>query len=155
MGVDGMLKKELFYIISEMFLVICVMFLSYKLWDNFDQTDYSIAKYYDNTKEVDLVYESNNENGLVGNNIVVSVHNISDKKNNKDIIFKLNKNIALENIKINEQIYNLKDIYIEEDQDYNYFLIDNINLKGYETRVYFIDLISEDNLYDYQFITEL
>ena len=121
----------------------------------FDQTDYKIAKYYDNTKEVDLVYESNSDNGYVGNNIVVSIHNISDKLNDKEVIFKLNKNIDTDSIKINEINYNLKDIYLNSDEIYNYYLIEKVSLQGYETKVYFIDINDDKNIYDYEFITEL
>lgn len=150
-----MYKNEIFYIISEILFAIFIIIFGYYIWDGFDQTDYNIAKYYDNTKEVDLVYESNMDNGYVGNNIVLSIHNISDKLNNKEIIFKLNKNSDLNNIMINDTIYSLSDNYINSDDNYNYYLIENINLKGYETKVYFIDLNYDSNIYDYEFITEL
>ena len=150
-----MYKNEVFYIISEIFFAIFIIIFGYYIWSGFDQTDYKIAKYYDKTKEVDLVYESNMDNGYIGNNIVVSVHNISDKINDKDIIFKLNKNSELTSIKINETIYNLNDIYIDNDENYNYYLIENAKLKGYETRVYFIDLVTDNYIYDYEFLTEL
>lgn len=148
-------KGEIFYIITEIFFAIFIILFGSYIWDGFDQTDYKIAKYYDKTREVDLIYESNMDNGYVGNNIVVSVHNISDKINNKEVIFKLNKTINLNSIKINQSVYNLNDIFMVNDENYNYYLIENANLEGYETRVYFIDLLSEDTLYDYQFITEL
>ena len=149
-----MYKNEIFYIISEILFAIFIIIVGYFIWDGFDQTDYNIAKYYDNTREVDLIYESNFDNGYEGDNIVVSVHNISDKLNNKDIIFKLNKNSNLNNIKINESFYSLNDNYISSDDNYNYYLIENINLKGYETKVYFIDL-NNNNVFDYEFITDL
>ena len=149
-----MYKNEIFYIISEILFAIFIIIFGYYIWYGFDQTDYNIAKYYDNTKEVDLVYDSNVDNGYIGNNIVLSIHNISDKLNNKEVIFKLNKNNNLNNIMINESIYSLKDNFINSDDSYNYYLIENINLEGYETKVYFIDL-NENNIYDYEFITEL
>lgn len=150
-----MYKNELFYIISEILFAIFIIVFGYYIWSGFDQTDYNIAKHYDNTREVDLVYESNHDKGYVGNNVIVSVHNISDKLNNKEIIFKLNKNVNLDTIKINESVYSLKDIYINNDENYNYYLIEDADLYGYETRVYFIDLLTDNDLYDYQFITEL
>lgn len=154
MGVDGMFK-DIFSIILEMIFSIFIIFFGYYIWDGFDQSDYKIAQYYDNTKEVQLVYESNIDNGYVGNEIVLSVHNISDKNNNKDVIFKLKKDIDIKNISINNILYNLNDIYINNDEFYNYYLIEDAKLNGYETRVYFIDIESDEFIYDYEFITEV
>lgn len=153
------LYRELFYLLTEISFSIFIIIFGYYIWDNFDQTDYNIAKYYDNTKEVELVYESSIDNGLINNNTVVSIHNISDKLNSKDVILKINKNNSLDNLKIgiNDDNYNLSDLFINNDDLYNYYLIENANLSGYETRVYFIDFISDNNilLNDYEFITEL
>ena len=149
-----MYKNEIFYILSEIIFCIIIIIFSYYIWDNFDLTQYNIAKYYDNTKEVEIVYESDADKGYLGNNVVLSVHNISNKLNNKNVIFKLSKNIILNDIMINNKLYNLNDIYISDDEFYNYFLIENINLDSYETKVYFIDLI-DNNIYDYEFITEI
>lgn len=72
MGVDGMYKNELIYIISEILFSIFIIVFGYIIWSGFDQTDYNIAKHYDNTREVDLVYESNHDKGYVGNNVVIT-----------------------------------------------------------------------------------
>ena len=151
--------KEVCYLITEIVFAIFIIIFGYFIWDNFDQTDYNTAKYYDNTKEVDLVYESNIDNGIINNNTVVSIHNISNKLNNKDVILKINKDNNLDNLKIdvNKEEKSLNDLYISNDDVYNYYLIENTNLKGYETKVYFIDFkLSNNNLLnDYEFITEI
>lgn len=151
--------KEILYLISEICFSILIIIFGYYIWDNFDQTNYNIAKYYDNIKEVQLVFESNVDKGFKNNNSVVSIHNVSDKINNKDIILKINKENYLNNVKldINTINYNLNELFINSDEVYNYYLIENINLNGYETKTYFIDFIIENNilLNDYEFITEL
>lgn len=158
-GLNMNFYKELFYILFEMFFSVFIIIFGYFIWDNFDKTEYQIAKYYDNIKTVELVYESNIDKGIQNNNTVVSVHNISNKINAKDIILKINKNNKLDDIKldINKKNYSLDDLYIREDNIYNYYLIENINLIGYETKTYYIDFeLNNDNLlYDYEFITEL
>lgn len=147
--------KYIFSLIFEIILCSIIIFITYILWDNFDQTNYNIAKYYDNTKEVDLIYESNIDNGYSGNNVVLSLHNISDKNNDKDIIFKINKDTYIEYLKVNEVDYYLCDKLINEDKTYKYYLIDNVKLEGYETKIYYVNLITNNNIYDYQFVTEL
>jgi len=154
MGVDWIDMKDIFIYISEILLSLFLIIFSYYVWSGIDQTDYNTAKYYDNIKEVQLVYDSAIDNNNVGNNIVLSIHNISNKKNNKDILFKINKNVILDNVIINSNNYNLSDIYYKEDEIYNYYLIEKAQLNGYETRVYFVDLISDNSIYDYEFITE-
>ena len=160
MGVRNMnIYKETIYLLSQICFSILIIVFSYYLWSNFDQTSYNIAKYYDNTKEVQITFESNVDKGYQNNNSIVSVHNVSDKLNNKDIILKINKENNLNNIKldINTINYNLNDLFITSDDIYNYYLIENIDLNGYETKTYFIDFILDNNiiLNDYEFLTEL
>ena len=151
--------KEIFYLISEICLSILIIIFGYLIWDNFDQTNYNTAKYYDNTNEVQIAFESNIDKDIKNNNSIVSIHNVSDKINNKDLILKISKENNLNNIilNINTINHNLHDLYIKSDSVYNYYLIENTNLKGYETKIYFIDFILEKNVLisDYEFITEL
>ena len=150
--------KEIFYLISEICFSILIIIFGYFIWNNFDQTNYNIAKYYDNTKEVQIVFESSIDNGTKNNNSIVSVHNVSDKLNNKDILLKINKDNNLNNIKllINTNNYILSDLFIKSDDIYNYYLIEEVDLEGYETKTYFIDFILENNiLNDYEFVTEV
>lgn len=151
--------KELFNILLEISFSIFIIIFGYNIWNNFDLTDYNAAKYYDDIKEVQIFYESNTDKGYSNNNSVISIHNISDKTNNKDVILKLNKDNKLDNIllDINQKKYNLNDLYLKEDEIYKYYLIDNSVLEGYETKTYFIDFELENNvlLYDYEFITEV
>ena len=151
--------KEMFYLMCEIFFSVLIIIFGYFIWNNFDQTNYNIAKYYDDIKEVQIDFESNIDNGIKNNNSIVSIHNVSDKLNNKDIILKINKDNNLNNIKIliNTINYNLNDLFIKNDDIYNYYLIENAKLSGYETKTYFIDFILENNLLldDYEFITEL
>ena len=151
--------KELFYILAEIFFSIFIILFGYVIWDNFDQTQYITAKYYDNTNEVQITFESNIDKGYKNNNSIVSIHNVSDKDNSKNVILKINKenNLNKVGLDINKNNYNLQDLFLEEDEIYNYYLIEKAKLVGYETKVYFIDFILEDNnlLCDYEFITEL
>ena len=154
MGVDGMFR-DIFSIVLEMLFSIFIIIFGYYIWDGFDQTDYETAKYFDNIKDVEIVYESNIDNGYEGNNMVVSVHNISDKNNKKDIILKLNRDSQVNNLKINNVSKNLNEIFINSDDFYNYYLIENAKLDGYETKIYFVDVESDKFIYDYEFITEV
>ena len=146
--------KEIFSIIFEILFSIFIIIIGYFIWDNFDQTDYKTAQYYDNIKDVDLIYESDADNNIEGNNVVVSIHNISDELNNKNVILKINKESNFSYIKINNSYYNLNEIFMSNDDLYNYYLIENVDLDGYETKVYYIDMI-DNSFTDYEFVTEL
>ena len=151
--------RELLCLLLEIIFSFVIIVFGYFIWENFDQTNYEIAKYYDNTKEVEIVYESNIDKGLNNNNSIVSVHNVSNKMNDKNIILKLNKENELNNIKldINMVKYNLNDLFYKEDEIYNYYLIEKASFNGYETKVFFIDFELENNklLTDYEFISEI
>lgn len=144
--------RESFFLIIEIIFSIFIILYGYYIWDNFDQSSYNIAKYYDNTKEVQIAYDIN-----LDSNSVVSIHNVSDKLNNKEIYLKINKENKLEDVvlDINQRHYKLDDLYIVEDDLYNYYLIDNASLSGYETRVYFIDFFENKNLVDFDFVVEI
>lgn len=145
--------KEIFYLVIEMVICVFIIIFGYEFMNNFDSKNVSIAKYYDETKIVQLSYENNIDNSII------SIHNVSDKLNNKNIILKINKQNNLENVilDINKINFNLNDLYLREDYNYKYYLIENIDLTAYETKTYYIDFILENNmlLNDYEFITEL
>ena len=146
-------NRQILGILFEIMFCIIIIVLGYYVWDNIDQTDYNVAKYYDNTKDVDLIYESDADNGVLGSNVVVSIHNISDEFNNKNLVLKLDKNYSYTYIIINNTYYDLTDLYMSSDELYNYYLIENIDFEGYETKVYFIDM--NDCNSEYEFLTEL
>ena len=144
--------KEFFMILFEMCLSIFIAIFSYALWDNFDKTKYLELKKYNNLKEVEVYYE--------GNKLVM--HNVSKSNNNKNLILRVNKNeYVVDNTKllINGNKFDLSEFKNSTDDNFIYY-IDNINFNKYETKVYDVDILSNDNNYvvdelNYLFITEV
>lgn len=148
--------KEFFLITLEMCFAIFVAIFGYTLWDNFDQTEYELAKYYDNTNEYDIYLENNNnyisllseENSIDSTKLYL--HNISDKENITKLSFKISKeneylkDIAI--INIDDKYYELNKLECISDDYFYYFVIDNINFLGYETKEYNIKILLKDNI---------
>lgn len=162
--------KEFFLITLEISFAIFLIIFGYAIWDNFDQTSYNTAKYYDNNQKFEILLEDNEE--LITfyekeNTIDYSklyLHNISDKNNNTLLTFKINKNntILKDNVivKINENYYDINKLNYKEDEIYCYFIINNIEFKGYETKEYNIKLLLKNkineninNYLNYEFAT--
>ena len=145
--------KQFFMILFEMCLSIFIAIFSYALWDNFDKTKYLELKKYNNLKEVEVYYE--------GNKLVM--HNVSKSNNNKNLILRVNKNeYVVDNTKllINGNEFDLSEFKNSTDDNFIYYVIDNVNFNKYETKVYDVDILSNDNNYvvdelNYLFITEV
>ena len=145
--------KEFFMILLEMCLSIFIAIFSYALWDNFDKTKYLELKKYNNLKEVEVYYE---DNKLV-------MHNVSKSNNNKNLILRVNKHeYVVDNTKllINGNEFDLSEFKNSVDDNFIYYVIDNIDFNKYETKVYDVDILSNDNNYvvdelNYLFITEV
>ena len=158
--------KDFFLITLEMCFAIFIIIFGYAIWNNFDQINYNTAKYYDNTKEVEIYIEDSKNYITLLNNELNSestkfyLHNISDKNNNTNLLFKIDKNTNIKNnitLKINNNYYFLKDLGCIEDDNYCYYKINNINLKGYETKEYDFKIILDniDKNINYELVTNI
>lgn len=148
--------KEFFLITIEISFAIFLIIFGYAIWDNFDQTEYITAKYYDNIKDFEIYIENNNSYVALKNdenNIEYTklfLHNISDKDNITKLSFKINKDNYLKNnttINIDNQYYELKKLDYFEDEYFYYYIIEDIKFKGYETKTYNIKILLDN--YDY------
>lgn len=149
-----------------MCFAIFIIIFGYAIWNNFDQTNYNTAKYYDNTKEVEIYIEDSKNYITLLNNELNSestkfyLHNISDKNNNTNLLFKTDKNTNIKNnitLKINNNYYFLKELECIEDDNYCYYKINDINLKGYETKEYDFKIILNniDKNINYELVTNI
>ena len=119
--------KEFFKISFEISFAVFIMIFGYNIWNTFDQTSYEIAKYYENNKEFEL-YVNEDISKLY-------LHNISDDLSCAKLLLKTSKDnntsfkIVLDNI-----TYDINDLEIIEDNYFNYYKINEIDLNGYETK---------------------
>lgn len=158
MGVENMnIYKEISYLLCEILFAFLIIIFGYYVWDSFDTSLYNTAKNYDNLKEVQIVYQSNYYEEDKINNTILSLHNVSNKKNNKDIVLKINKSNNLNNVKIyiNSLEYNLDSLFLFNENEYNYYVIENVEFDGYETKTYYLEFKDVILLKDYEFLTEL
>lgn len=162
--------KEFFLITLEICFAIFIIIFGYAIWDNFDQSEYNTAKYYDNINEFELYIEDNDsyitliDEEKQSEPTKLYLHNISDKNNNTKLSFKINKdNKYLKNnaiINIDNNYYELNNLeFIEDDCSY-YFIIDDIDFEGYETKEYSIKILLKNNYsnnesINYEFVTTL
>lgn len=163
--------KEFFLTTLEICIAIFLIIFGYEVWDNFDQTEYNTAKYYDNINEFEIYMEDTqnyisfieNEKNIESTKLYL--HNISKNKNITKLILKTykNDNYIKNNvtIKINDKYYELKKLTCIEDDIFCYLIIDNIEFKGYETKEYDVKILFNNN-YDlkneninYEFIAQV
>lgn len=162
--------KEFFLVTLEIAFAIFIIIFGYAIWDNFDQTDYNIAKYYDDIEYYEIYLEDSEDNvSLLAeeNNreyTKLYLHNINDKNNNTLLTFKIYKeNITLINnaiIKIENEYYDINKLNYKEDENYYYFIIKDIDFSGYETKEYNVKILLKEqlenntiNYLDYEFVT--
>lgn len=147
--------KRIIKYVSEITLAIILMFISYFAWDRIDVEAYEkmITQY--TLEDIAISIDGNfnqleymsNENGI--NSSVLSVNNYQDRKYNANIFLELNgvnKNVVDNLILVvdNNQ-YNLKDIYSYTENSKHYFLISNITLVEYEKKTFNLKLLVNDN----------
>ena len=163
--------KELSYLIFEICFCIFVIVLGYIIWNNFDASNYEIAKSYANTKEIILdiddcenIVVSDNENDVESN--MLYLHNISGKNNNAKLMLKIDKNNTLfkDNtiLKIDNNYYILNDLEFTNDNNYIYIIIDEFIFDSYETKELEIKILTKEKInsnigeyLNYEFITHL
>lgn len=169
MGVENMdFYKEFFYITIEICLAIFVIIFGSALWYNFDFNDYNTASHYENTREFDMYIDEEDYVGLLKNehNInytILYLHNMSDKKNINNLLFKISKNNDnLKNniiININDNYYDLKELKCLKDDFFYYFIIDELDFDAYETKEYKIKILLKENInneyINYEFMTNI
>ena len=165
------LKKEITYLVFEIIICLLVIVFGYHIWNNFNLSNYEIAKSYADTREVIVALEdtnniviSNDENSIEDN--ILYLHNISGKENYTKLVLKLNKeNELFKNntiIKIDSKYYILSELDYIMDDSYVYITIDKYHFNEYETKELKFKLLSKDSKIDitseqfnYEFITQL
>ena len=160
--------KEFFLVTLEIAFAIFIIIFVYAIWDNFDLTDYHTAKYYDNVEQYEIFLEDNDKSiSLLSNENTTEytklyLHNISDKNNNTLLTLKVEKeNKMLINntiIKIDNEFYEINKLDYKEDDNYFYFIIENLDFNGYETKEYNVKVLMKENddineYLDYEFTT--
>lgn len=160
--------KEFILSSIEIALAVFIMIFGYAIWDNFDLIDYNTAKYYDNIEYYEVYLEDTNNVSLLENEnntdySKLYLHNISDKNNNTLLTFKIDKeNKNLINnviIKIDNKYYEINKLDYKEDENFYYYIIENIDFNSYETKEYNIKILLKENQYNineylnYEFIT--
>lgn len=162
--------KEFILLTAEISLAIFVAIFGYSVWDNFDQTNYNIAKHYDETRDFEIYIEDtkehitllDRENEINYSNLYL--HNISNEDNKTLLTIKIDKKNKLfkDNIliKINETYYDVNKLDYKENGCYYYYIIDNIKFKGYETKKYNVKLLLKTDInnnineyLNYEFVT--
>lgn len=141
--------------ITEMIFAIGLIFVSYFAWDRIDVEAYEklITQYSldDIALSVDsnfsnLVYESENVNTEYS---ILSVNNYQNREYNANILLEIegaNKDI-IDHLMlwVDNECYNLNEIYKYNKDDKYYFLITNVNLNEYEKKNYNLKLLVSDN----------
>lgn len=161
--------REFLLITLEMCFAIFIAIFGYVIWDNFDQTEYEEAKYYENIKEFQLYMEDNDsyitliDDEEKSKPTKLYLHNISDKDDNIKLSFKINKEDTYLKtntiIKINNNYYDISKSECLEDETYCYFIIESIDFKGYETKEFDVKILLKNNStneqINYEFITTI
>lgn len=137
---------ELVKITVEIWMAIFIIIFGYAIWDNFNVTDYNMAKLNDKTREV-LISDDNN---------ILSLHNVGKVDNDFKLFLKINKNNYSNNIDFiyDNKSINLDDFLIDEDSEYYYFNVDDIKSIPYETKEFSYKLLSNDVI-DYEFVNTI
>lgn len=138
--------RELVKITVEIWMAIFIIIFGYAIWDNFNVTDYNMAKLNDKTREV-LISDDNN---------ILSLHNVGKVDNDFKLFLKINKNNYSNNIDFiyDNKSINLDDFLIDEDSKYYYFNVDYIKFIPYETKEFSYKLLSNDVI-DYEFVNTI
>ena len=138
--------RELVKITVEIWMAIFIIIFGYAIWDNFNVTDYNMAKLNDKTREV-LISDDNN---------ILSLHNVGKVDNDFKLFLKINKNNYSNNIDFiyDNKSINLDDFLIDEDSKYYYFNVDDIKFIAYETKEFSYKLLSNDVI-DYEFVNTI
>jgi len=132
--------KEFFKICFEISFSFFIIIFGYNIWNTFDLNSYQTAKYYENNKELDLLIDENK----------LYIHNLSDKDNTAKLVLKTNKEDISDNIVINfnNEKYYIKDLECKKDEYYCYYIINNIELNGYETKEFNYNIINDNINYE-------
>jgi len=134
----------------EMCIAVFLIIYGYAIWDNFDVTDYNIAKINDKTNEVEMITKN------IDNNNKLFIHNIGKNDNVVNIQIKIDKEQLINNENIilifNNKKYNLNKLDYGEDNKYYCYFLENIELKKYETKEYIFS-ITNDQIKNYEFIS--
>lgn len=153
--------KRMFRYVSEITLAIVLIFISYFAWDRIDVEAYEkiITQYKleDVSIAIDdefsqLAYLSDATNVKSS---ILSVNNYQDREYNTNIFLELNgvnKDI-IDNLFliVDNNQYNLNDIYSYTEDNKYYFLITNVDLSEYEKKIFNLKLLVHD---DYDFSDE-
>lgn len=162
--------KEFILSTLEIALAVFIIIFGYAIWDNFDLTDYNTAKYYDNIEYYEIYLEDSKDNISLlteENNVEYTklyLHNVSEKNNDTLLTFKIDKeNIILINnaiIKIENNYYDINKLDYKEDENYYYFIIEDVDFNGYETKEYNVKVLLKEKLENnineyltYEFVT--
>lgn len=161
--------KEFILTTLEICFAIFIIIFGYKIWNNFDQSEFEIAKYYDKFNETEILIEDYehivsfiNDDNVKKTKLYM--HNIDEKNISKNLLLKIDKDNT--NIKdsiillINNDYYELNKMEVKEDDYYYYFILDKISFEGYETKEYEVKILLKDknlnkNILGYEFITTL
>ena len=140
--------KESIIITLEIVFTICIIILSYRIWNNFNINEYNIAQIKDKTRTEQL-YTNNKE---------LILHNISKKKNDTKLLLKLDKEqlnrVEEAYLNINNITYNLKKMEFNEKEEHCYYEIRNINFNEYETIKYHYFIETNNDILNYEFTIE-
>lgn len=140
--------REFMDITLEICLAIFIIIFGYAIWNSFNFFDYQAANIGDNIKEVEVMIDNN----------ILYLHNIAKSDNDVNLLFKIRTNDINESnsfiLEIQNKKYNLKKIERGIDKEYNYYTIDNINFKKYETKDYKFKILRDtENFIYYEFFT--
>lgn len=142
------MKKEFLKTLLEIFLVSLIIAFSFPTWQNINAE----------TKNIDIVaaevgvglqvYELelaevkilNNESDFKINNIVVNNSTSINRSGNLLLMYSKLSTIDYQDllIYINDEIYNLNDLFLVDNKDYYVFKLDEISLSKYTNKEYLI-----------------
>ena len=163
MGVRFKMKRKVRYI-SEIFLAIFLIFISYFVWNRIDVNAYEkyINQFDSNNivlemdSEISSIEYMSNSDNIKGSKLMVN--NYQNKVFNADILLELTgvSEETINNliISIDGEKYWLKDIYMSNNDNISYFLIRNIELLEYEKESIDLKLLVDDN-YEFQEYEEI
>ena len=141
--------KEFLKYTLEICMSIFIIMFGYTLWNNFDNTNYMIAKSNSNLNEVQVYLDENK----------LYLHNISKNKNKNKLCIKIDKedNTFIDSTKIiiDDKVYNLSDYKTIEDEYYKYIILNNLDFNSYETKEYNVAIDTRITNYNYEFTTTI
>ena len=141
--------KEFLKYTLEICMSIFIIMFGYTLWNNFDNTNYMIAKSNSNLNEVQVYLDENK----------LYLNKISKNKNKKKLCIKIDKedNTFIDSTKIiiDDKVYNLTDYKTIEDEYYKYIILNNLDFNSYETKEYNVAIDTKITNYNYEFTTTI